>query len=128
MPTILERLSDTVESLAELRVITGVGAVKLDITAGGTSGPTVAPSQSSASVSGIYSEVNLITGDIVTLIDSEFNDPNNPTLELHKAQVENGRHIVTTNINTIIRLVQAAGEKLDLGKTSTRQSPTPPTT
>jgi hypothetical protein len=121
MPTILERLSDTVESLAELRVITGVGAVKLDITAGGSSGP-------SANVSGIYSEVNLITGDIVTLIDSEFNDPNNPTLEFHKTQVENGRHIVTTNINTIIRLVQAAGEKLDLGKTSTRQSPTPPTT
>jgi hypothetical protein len=128
MPTILERLSDTVESLAELRVITGVGSVKLDITVGGTSGPTVTPSQSSANVSGIYSEVNLITGDIVTLIDSEFNDPNNPTLEFHKTQVENGRQIVTANINTIIRLIQAAGDKLDLGKTSTRQVQTPPTT
>ena len=109
-------------------MITGVGSVKLDITAGGTNGPTVTPSPSSANVSGIYSEVNLITGDIVTLIDNEFNDPNNPTLEFHKTQVENGRHIVTANINTIIRLVQAAGDKLDLGKTSTRQLQTPPTT
>ena len=56
--------------------------------------PTITPSQSSANVSGIYSEVNLITGDMVTLIDSEFNDPNNPTLEFHKTQVENSRQIV----------------------------------
>ena len=121
MPSILDRLSDTVESLAELRVITGVGPVKLDVTPGGAGGPSITPSQSSANVSGIYSEINLITGDIVTLIDSDLSEPNNPTLEFHKSQVDNGRQIVSTNINTIIRLVQAAGGKLNLDKDSTRQ-------
>jgi len=116
MPSILDRLSETIESLTELRVTTGVGPVKLDVTPGGARGPNVTPAQSTASVSGIYSEINLLTGDIVTLIDADFNEPNNPTLEFHKTQVENGGQIVSKNIETIIALLKAVGGQLDLNR------------
>lgn len=108
--TILEKLSQTVESLAELRTITGVGKVRLDIGTGGKL--DLAPTSGTESIPGIFSEVNLVSGDIKTLIDEKFSDPDNPILKLHQSQSENGRKIITNNVQTIISLAKTAGTEL----------------
>lgn len=99
-PSILERLAQVAESLAELRIITGVGEVQIQVDAD----ENVRLAPTSEQITGLYSNINLVTGDIVTLIDKAYEGADNPIMAFHDSQVENGRKIVSTNIQTIERL------------------------
>ena len=110
--SIAEKLSNTLESLAELRIATGVGEFQLDISedsAGG--GMKVRPSQTTQ-LDGLYTEVNLVSGDVITLIHASYKDKDDPVFAMHQAQVENGRRIVATNVATIRDLLSSASEKI----------------
>ena len=107
--SIMDRLANTVESLAELRVVTAVGDVQIQVTVNEEDKEVVAlPEGKTTGLPGIFSEVNLISGDIVTLIDKEFSKNDDPVQKVHDAQVTNGRKIVATNVRTIISLAESA--------------------
>ena len=107
--TVAQRLSNTLESLAELRVATGVGEFKLRISAdtGGGGGMKVDPVQATE-LAGLYTEINLISGDVITLVHENYKAKDDPVLAMHLAQVDNGRRIVATNVATIRELLSTA--------------------
>lgn len=119
--SIAEKLSNTLESLAELRVATGVGDFKLDISQDAGGGMKVRPSQTTQ-LDGLYTEVNLVSGDVITLIHASYKDKDDPVLAMHQAQVENGRHIVATNVATIRDLLSSASEKIQDALTNDSRS------
>ena len=113
MVSILERLSHTIESLAELRVVTAVGDVTINVTVDRQNNDVTAlPAENLPGIPGIFSEINLITGDVKTLIHQDFKDENNPIAKVHAEQIKNGQKIVADNVNTITRLAQSASDEI----------------
>ena len=104
--TILNKLLRAAESLADLRVTTCVGDVRVSVSATNRVSLTNAPDGLRA----IYTSVNLITGDMTNAIHDEFADPESPNslLDFHQEQVKNGRDIVTTNFQMVKELVSDA--------------------
>ena len=113
MAEILQRLSQTIESLAELRVVTAVGDVTINVKVDHQSNDVTAlPAENLPGIPGIFSEVNLFTGDIKTLIHQDYKDENNPIAKMHAEQIKNGQKIVADNVNTITRLAQSASDEI----------------
>ena len=68
------------------------------------------PTSNAARVPAIFTEINLISGDVVTLVHETFKEPNDPVAKMHTEQVKNGQEIVSQNINTIIKLAESGTE------------------
>ena len=104
--TILDKLMRAAESLADLRVTTCVGDVRVSVSPANRVSLTNAPDGLRA----IYTSMNLITGDMTNAIHDDFADPESASslLAFHQQQVKTGRDIVTTNFQMVKDLVSDA--------------------
>lgn len=125
--TILQKISKTLESLAELRVTTVVGDITATISVDPSGGVAVTPKTGAESVRCIHSEINLMQGDIITLVNAAYEtaEPENtaqearehPVLKMHNAQIANGRDIVNTNVKMLLSLVKSISDSSKAGAT-----------
>jgi hypothetical protein len=103
-----DKLLRGVQSAVELRVITMVGGVKL---AGKLTGPEVdfADDKSKVTSDAIVTSINLVQGDIISIVPDQFWAPDKEVIrKYHEQQVSNGHEIVVRNL----RLISEVGEAL----------------
>lgn len=121
MKNLFERLLDAAHNLATLKVTTVVGDMtvvvvddggrwqvqppKLSPTAG-EDPPAGQPQDKSYGMTGsaIITQIDLIQGDITTVIDKKFENPSNPMRQVHEEQVDRANSIIRTNIAVLKEL------------------------
>jgi hypothetical protein len=95
-----QRLVYALESLVELQVVTCVTASSFTIEADPSgSGLVIRPEAKGLKAdSTFYTEINLVTGDINTVVPAGNAESGDPIRELHAANVEQGTEIVRANV------------------------------
>ena len=103
-----DKLLRGVQSAVELRVITVVGGVKLG---GKVDAPEIqfGDDGSKATSDAIVTSINLVEGDITSIVPDQFWSPDKEVIrKYHEQQVSNGHDIVSRNL----RLISEVGEAL----------------
>jgi hypothetical protein len=95
-----QRLVYALESLVELQVVTCVTTSSFTIEADPSgSGLVVRPEAKGLKAdSTFYTEINLVTGDINTVVPAGSAESGDPIRELHAANVQQGTEIVRANV------------------------------
>ena len=109
--SILGKLTKAVESLADLRIVTCVGDVRIAIS--DDNKPSLSVPASTDGAEGIYTSINLVSGDILNAISERYATTGDTWIhDFHKEQVATGREIVATNVEAIKQLADSAGQKI----------------
>lgn len=97
MGDLLQKVHDKIEDLATLKIKTVVGSCTVE-------GETVEPNFTGAQI--IYSKIDLVDGDITTVIDESFLTPERQSLkDFHMEREQQGRDIIRANIQTLGSLI-----------------------
>ncbi len=109
--SILGKLTKAIESLADLRIVTCVGDVRIAIS--DDNKPSLSVPASADGAEGIYTSINLVSGDILNAISERYATTGDTWIhDFHKEQVATGRDIVATNVEAIKQLADSAGQKI----------------
>lgn len=97
MADFLDKVHSKIEDLATLKIKTVVGSCTVD-------GDEVEPNFTGAQI--IYSKVDLVDGDITTVIDESFLTAERESLkDFHMERERQGRDIIRANIQTLGSLI-----------------------
>lgn len=108
-----QRLARALESLVELQIYTCVGTPEFEVRQDPESGLTLRPKDGKVAVSTTcYTEINLVSGDIINLVPEAHLAADDPLRAIHAAQVESGLGIVKQNVETLRDLLKDANEEL----------------
>ena len=110
-----EKIENAVSDLTTLKVITAVGDVDVSQTAVDQNGKTaVTRSESYQNTKAILSTIDLIDGDISTIMDEAFvNDAGYASIrDDHLNRIQDAQKIVEKNIKTLLDMVKTVGDIL----------------
>ena len=105
----IQRLERCMDALVTLNVVTAVGAATVDISNdGGKATNKIALVGGSSKV--IWTAIDLVQGDITTVIDPEFQgDAGKELRDFHKSRETQGLEIMRGNISALKELVSLLG-------------------
>ncbi len=107
----MARLESAVNDMVELKVITAVGNISVEVTSTTKDGVTTSTrTETHKDSRAIISDIDLIDGDIMTAIDNVFvTDEAYASIRTdHLARVNDAQAIVSRNINVLKELATAA--------------------
>ncbi|MEA3276794.1 MAG: hypothetical protein U9Q81_16170 [Pseudomonadota bacterium] len=108
-----QRLVNALESLVELQIYTCVGEGAFIVSKDPGSGLSVDPRNGQVPVSTtFYTEINLVSGDIISILPKDHQDPADPLHKIHEEKVKQGTEIVAANVATLKELLKDASEDL----------------
>ncbi len=115
-----DKIENAVKDLTTLKVVTAVGAVTIgqnSVTENGETRETRVESYQNAKA--IISTIDLIDGDIMTVMDEVFvNEATYASIrDEHLERIKSAQEIVDKNMQTLLTLVKAVGDILDAIKT-----------
>jgi hypothetical protein len=105
----IQKLERCMEALVTLNVVTAVGAATVDISSDGAqTSNKIALTGGSSKV--IWTAIDLVQGDITTVIDPEFQgDAGKELRDFHKSRETQGLEIMRGNISALKELVSLLG-------------------
>jgi hypothetical protein len=121
-PGIGQQLINSLESLVELQIYTCVGEGEFVVRKDQGGGVVIEPKAAGMPVSNtFYTEINLISGDIINILPKDDLDAADPLLKIHAENVNKGTEIVAANVKALKEILQDASEDLQkwLGLTAT---------
>lgn len=110
----MARLDSAVNDMVQLKVITAVGNISVEVTNTTKDGITTSTrTETHKDSRAIITDIDLIDGDIMTAIDSVFvtNEAYASIRSDHLARVNDAQAIVSRNINVLKELATAATQK-----------------
>jgi hypothetical protein len=119
MPTLLEKasaaLSETLERLTHLRVITVLGDARITGPIGQLKVELPAPPSQGAGQAAVsmVTDVHLVAGDVTNVLSPAVLDPGHAALRaLHEESVRQAQAIVEGNLRSLTQLLGSAAETL----------------
>ncbi len=103
--TLLKRIEDAVDDLTTLEIKTLMGNMVM----GSNEDITIPEGES---VKGITSKIDLIDGDITTMINEEFYKNYPELVQWHQSREAKGNEIVESNILTVVKMISALRDNL----------------
>ncbi|MBK1695744.1 hypothetical protein [Rhodovibrio salinarum] len=114
--TIIDQLAKGLKAATSLQITTVVGDFMVTVPENGAFKVTT---QSPQDVKGIHTRIDLLQGDIGTIVDGSFYDPNQPSplQALHSEQVANAQKIVQSNVELLGELAEWLGNSVNAALT-----------
>jgi hypothetical protein len=112
-PSIGQRLINSLESLVELQIYTCVGEGEFTVRKDRGSGVVIEPPSDGLQVtSTFYTEINLLSGDIINILPKGNLEATDSLREIHDENVKKGTEIVAANVSALKEILQDASEDL----------------
>jgi hypothetical protein len=106
MADLLERIKSALDNIVTLEIVTAVGGIKKE-------GEKVAPNLDYQNAQVMLTKINLLQGDITTVVNEAFvSGPYQALREYHEAKAKEGYEIVQKNITTLEQLAKLAKSEL----------------
>ena len=106
MEDLLDKIKNSLNNLVTLEIVTAVGGIKKE-------GEKVAPNLDYQNAQMILTKIDLLQGDITTVVNEAFvTGPYSALRDYHEAKVKEGYEIVQKNIATLEQLAKLAKSEL----------------
>lgn len=120
----IRKLENSLNQLVTLNIVTAVGTAKVDIKSDESGGALTKLEVGDAGTKVIWTAINLVQGDITTVVDPEFQgDAGRELREFHKSRESQGLEIMHRNISALKELVSLLGAAVEHKNTHPAASP-----
>ena len=120
----IRKLENSLNQLVTLNIVTAGGAAKVDIKSDESGGAATKIEVSDGGTKVIWTSINLVQGDITTVVDPEFQgDAGRELREFHKSRESQGLEIIHRNISALKELVALLGDAVEHKNTHPAASP-----
>ena len=110
----IQKVEQSLNRLVTLNVVTAVGSAKVEIKSDDAGGANTKIELSGGSSKVIWTSIDLVQGDITTVIDPDFQgDAGKELREFHKSRESQGLEIIRGNIAALKELVTLLGAAVD---------------